>query len=170
MLRAEGLWDNQGCPLPPKAPGLTGEPERAEWQGDDTQRPPGRSIHQVVRVWLSRPPLALSPTHSCLTISLAIISFDILPFLTLVQLVTLHSFLLSGPLCLTFRGFWACWVKLWSYLQGHMRGRAIDIQDHRTRSRRPASSLRPFLGVLIPTESLLFCTPRGTVYSSFFDA
>lgn len=107
---------------------------------------------------VSRPSLALTPTHSCPAISVAIISFDICPFLTLVQLVTWHSFLLSGPLCLTFGGFWASCVKLWSYLQGHMRSGATEIQES---GRRPASSLRPFLRAPVLLGLFFLLHPGG---------
>lgn len=114
---------------------------------------------------MSRPSLALTPTHSCPAISVAIISFDICPFLTLVQLVTWHSFLLSGPLCLTFGGFWASCVKLWSYLQGHMRSGATEIQALRTG--QEASQFTETLSQGTSSlGSLLSPTPRGTVHSA----
>lgn len=112
---------------------------------------------------MSRPSLAVSPTHSCPTISLAIISFDTRPFLTQVQLVTRHSFLLRGSLCLTFGGSWACCVKLWSYLQGRMRSGATDIQNPEWEGSQFPETLSRGTDSL---GSLLSCTPWGTVYSA----
>lgn len=114
---------------------------------------------------VSRPSLALTSTHSCRAISVAIISFDICPFLTLVQLVTWHSFLLSGPLCLTFGGFWASCVKLWSYLQGHMRSGATEIQAHRT-GQEAIQFTETLSQGTSSLGSLLSRTPRGTVHSA----
>lgn len=111
---------------------------------------------------MSRLSLAFLPTHSCPFIPLAIISFDAYPFLTLVQLVTRHSFLLKGPLCLTFGGFWACCVKFWSYLQGHMKGGVIDTQD----LMQEASQFSETLSQGTDSLESLSCTPWGTMYSA----